>query len=159
MRIGELAAQTGLSNSRIRYYERIGLLKAVERMPNGYRRYLDEAVVILKLVVIAQDAGFTLEEIQTLVPDELSSWDHNLLAKTLGRKIAEIELQQAQLAASKAKLMAIADGIINRPEGLSCADNSKRVLSLVPINTLVDRYLSDVRAAIATFPIPTQKTP
>ena len=138
MKIGELAVQTGLSNSRIRYYERIGLLKAVERMPNGYRRYLEEAVVILKLIVIAQDAGFSLEEIQTLVPNDLSSWDHDLLAKTLSRKIAEIEVQQAQLAASKAKLLAIADGTANRPEGLSCADNSKRVLSLVPINTLGD---------------------
>ncbi|MBC9248354.1 MerR family transcriptional regulator [Paracoccus sp. 11-3] len=139
MKIGELAVQTGLSNSRIRYYERIGLLKAVERMPNGYRRYLEEAVVILNLIVMAQDAGFSLEEIQSLVPDDLSRWDHELLAQALSRKIAEIEVQQAQLAASKAKLLAITDGIANRPEGLSCADNSKRVLSLVPINTFEDR--------------------
>ncbi len=31
MKIGELAERTGLATSRIRFYERIGLLKSVER--------------------------------------------------------------------------------------------------------------------------------
>lgn len=133
MKIGELAAQTGLSSSRIRYYERIGLLKAVERMPNGYRVYLNDAIVILKLIVVAQEAGLSLDEIRSIVPDNLATWDHALLARVLARKIAEIDAQQARLSASKAQLMTIADGVANRPEGLDCAANAKRVLSLVSI--------------------------
>ena len=57
MKIGELSQRTGLSLSRIRYYERIGLLRVVERLPNGYRVYPENAVVILGLVLAAQDAG------------------------------------------------------------------------------------------------------
>ncbi|WP_375145378.1 MerR family DNA-binding transcriptional regulator [Vibrio parahaemolyticus] len=35
MKIGELAQKTGLAPSRIRFYERIGLLKTVTRKPMG----------------------------------------------------------------------------------------------------------------------------
>lgn len=38
MKIGERAARTGPTPSRIRFYERIGLLTSVERQANGYRR-------------------------------------------------------------------------------------------------------------------------
>lgn len=46
MKIGELAARSGLTSSRIRYYEQIGLLKPVGRRTNGYRSYGPEALVI-----------------------------------------------------------------------------------------------------------------
>ncbi|WP_081943015.1 MerR family DNA-binding transcriptional regulator [Cedecea neteri] len=35
MNIGELARMTGLNASRIRFYERVGLLKAIKRQSNG----------------------------------------------------------------------------------------------------------------------------
>lgn len=130
MKIGELSQRTGLSLSRIRYYERIGLLRVVERLPNGYRVYPENAVVILGLVLVAQDAGFTLEEMQMLVPRELASRDYDLLTATLARKIAEIEAEQARLAASKAQLLAITEAIAGRPDGIDCASNAERVLSL-----------------------------
>ena len=130
MKIGELSQRTGLSLSRIRYYERIGLLRVVERLPNGYRVYPENAVVILGLVLVAQDAGFTLEEMQMLVPRDLASWDHDLLTATLARKIAEIEAEQARLAASKAHLLAITKAMASRPDGIDCASNAERVMSL-----------------------------
>jgi Cd(II)/Pb(II)-responsive transcriptional regulator len=39
MRIGELAAATGVDAETIRYYERAGLLQPPTRRPNGYRAY------------------------------------------------------------------------------------------------------------------------
>jgi Cd(II)/Pb(II)-responsive transcriptional regulator len=39
MRIGELAASTGVDVENIRYYEREGLLAAPARQANGYRAY------------------------------------------------------------------------------------------------------------------------
>lgn len=135
MKIGALSAQTGLSCSRIRYYERIGLLKAVERLPNGYRVYLDEAVIILKMIVVAQAAGFTLEEMQKLIPPDLGSWDHDLLASTLAAKIAEIDAQQARLSEAKARLLTLVEGLTNRPSGMECAANTARVISLISTDT------------------------
>ncbi len=66
--IGEIARQAGIATSTIRYYERIGLLPPCKRV-SGKRRY--DASVLQKLGVIrlAQQAGFTIAEIQTLVHD------------------------------------------------------------------------------------------
>jgi MerR family transcriptional regulator, redox-sensitive transcriptional activator SoxR len=66
MRIGEVAEQAGVATSLIRYYERIGLLPAPERV-SGQRRY--DASVLRRLAVIdvAQRAGLSLQEIGELV--------------------------------------------------------------------------------------------
>ncbi len=68
MTIGEVAHKAGLRPSAIRYYERIGLLPKPQRT-SGQRRY--EVSILQKLGVIqmAQQAGFTMAEIQTLVHD------------------------------------------------------------------------------------------
>ncbi len=42
MNIGTLAKRSGLTPSRIRYYERAGILKTVQRKANGYRSYPEE---------------------------------------------------------------------------------------------------------------------
>lgn len=66
MRIGEVAERAGVATSQIRYYERIGLLPAPERV-SGQRRY--DAAVLRRLAVIdvAQRAGLSLDEIRTLI--------------------------------------------------------------------------------------------
>ena len=40
LRIGEVAAQSGVNVQTLRYYERRGLLEEPERRPSGYRTYL-----------------------------------------------------------------------------------------------------------------------
>lgn len=63
MRIGELAALTGVTNKTIRYYEDIGLLPSPRRSANDYRDYDDDAVDRLRFVRDAQATGLTLTEI------------------------------------------------------------------------------------------------
>jgi DNA-binding transcriptional MerR regulator len=58
MRIGELASRSGLSTSRIRFYEAEGLLNVVSRRANGYREYPADALTILGIIVGAQRTGF-----------------------------------------------------------------------------------------------------
>ena len=64
--IGEVAQRAGIRTSALRYYESIGLLPAPERV-NGRRRYDEGTVQLLKVVQLAQEAGFTVAEIQTLL--------------------------------------------------------------------------------------------
>jgi MerR family redox-sensitive transcriptional activator SoxR len=63
--ISEVARQIGLQPSAIRYYERIGLLPAAQRV-SGQRRY--DTTVLYRLAVIqrARQSGFTLGEIRRL---------------------------------------------------------------------------------------------
>lgn len=131
MNIGELAKRTGLTNSRIRFYERAGLLQTVDRRPNGYRTYPPEAVLVLELILTAQQAGFSLDEIRKLLPPGLDRWDHAALVEALRRKIADIEALEIRLKQSKAQLAALLSEIEAKPNDIDCAANARRVLSHV----------------------------
>lgn len=129
MKIGELAERTGLATSRIRFYERIGLLKAARRQANGYRSYPDDAVLALKLIATGQRAGFSLDELRALLPSDLASWEHDSLLDTLRHKVQDIEALQAQLAQSRAHLVELIAQIEAKPQDMDCAANARRVLS------------------------------
>jgi MerR family transcriptional regulator, redox-sensitive transcriptional activator SoxR len=70
MGIGAVASRAGVRPSALRYYERMGLLPRPGR-ENGRRRYdgeaLRKALERLAVVRVAQQAGFTISEIRTLL--------------------------------------------------------------------------------------------
>lgn len=66
MTIGELAAQSGMPASTIRYWERIGVLPKPIRI-SGQRRYAPDAVQRLAMLRLAQACGFRLEEMRHLL--------------------------------------------------------------------------------------------
>ena len=131
MNIGELAKRTGLTSSRIRFYERAGLLQTVDRRANGYRTYPPEAVLVLELITTAQKAGFSLDEIRKLLPPGLDHWDHAALIEALRRKVVDIEAMETCLKQSKAQLVALLADIEAKPDDMDCAANARRVLSHV----------------------------
>jgi len=67
MRIGEVAATSGVSIQAVRLYERLGLLKKAKRLPSGYRDYSTVAVACNRVIKRAQGQGFTLDEIKSLI--------------------------------------------------------------------------------------------
>jgi DNA-binding transcriptional MerR regulator len=128
MKIGELAKLSGLTASRIRFYESSGLIRSVERKANGYRDYGPEAVWILEIIAGAQNAGFSLEEIRNLLPVSTDAWRHDELLESLKRKVGEIEVLQKRLEQNKAQLLVVIEGIESKPEGLPCSENTQRLL-------------------------------
>ncbi|HEU4590173.1 MAG TPA: MerR family transcriptional regulator [Steroidobacteraceae bacterium] len=63
--IGQIAKQTGVPATALRYYEDAGILPAPARI-GGRRSYDARAVRHIDVLRFAQRAGFTLEEIRTL---------------------------------------------------------------------------------------------
>jgi MerR family redox-sensitive transcriptional activator SoxR len=63
MKTGELARRSGLNASAIRYYEKMGLLAAPQRI-GGQRRYPSDALDRVLLIRFATDMDFTLREIK-----------------------------------------------------------------------------------------------
>ncbi|MEM8988080.1 MAG: redox-sensitive transcriptional activator SoxR [Pseudomonadota bacterium] len=61
--IGRLAERTGLSVSAIRFYEKQGLISAM-RNSGGQRRFLKSDIRRLSFIMIAQQLGFSLEDIR-----------------------------------------------------------------------------------------------
>jgi MerR family redox-sensitive transcriptional activator SoxR len=64
--IGNVAERSGVPASTIRYYEQIELLPQAKRV-NGRRRYDDSILQRLGTIRLAQQAGFTIAEIQALL--------------------------------------------------------------------------------------------
>ncbi|TDC59249.1 MerR family transcriptional regulator [Micromonospora sp. KC207] len=67
MRIGELAARTGVSVRSLRYYEEQGLLTSL-RSPRGHRRYLEDQVERIRLIQRLFSAGLSSRTIVDLLP-------------------------------------------------------------------------------------------
>ncbi|KWI57773.1 MerR family transcriptional regulator [Burkholderia pseudomultivorans] len=128
MKIGELAKLSGLTASRIRFYEAEGLITAVERNANGYRDYAPEAVWMLEIIASAQNAGFSLDQIRTLLPLGAGNWQHDELVAALRRKVAEIENMQKRLEETREHLLAAIKSIEERPMDRTCSDRTQWVL-------------------------------
>jgi DNA-binding transcriptional MerR regulator len=67
MRIGELAAKTGVSVRALRYYEEQGLLVSV-RSASGQRHYADTAAERVELIQTLYAAGLSSKTIADLLP-------------------------------------------------------------------------------------------
>jgi len=98
--IGEVASQAGLRTSTIRYYEDVGVLPRPERT-HGHRRYSSHIFQQLALIQLAQAAGFSLAEIQTLV----SHFDENAPLGVRWRTLAEQKLAELDALISKVQGM------------------------------------------------------
>ena len=64
--IGEIARRTGIAVSAIRYYEEKGLIEPV-RTGGNQRRFLRSDIRRLSFILIAQQLGLTLEEIDAVM--------------------------------------------------------------------------------------------
>lgn len=63
----QLAKAAGVGAESLRFYERKGLLPQPKRAPSGYRLYPPEAVTRLRFIRNAQEIGFSLTEVASLL--------------------------------------------------------------------------------------------
>ncbi len=64
MRIAEAATLCGLSPDTIRYYEKSGMLPAIARGLDGYRRYSQENVNWLTILYWLRQTGMSMKVMQ-----------------------------------------------------------------------------------------------
>ena len=95
--IGRLAQAAAVNVETIRYYQRRRLLDQPSKPLGGHRRYAAEAVKRVRFIKRAQQLGFTLEEVKSLLllEDGQSCRETRLLAE---RKLALIEQRIHDLA-------------------------------------------------------------
>lgn len=96
--IGVVARMAGIKPSALRYYESIGLIPAPRRI-NRRRCYDAEVLQRIALVQLAQQAGFTIAEIQILLHGFAPDTPPAIRWQTLAcQKMTELDalIEQAQ---------------------------------------------------------------
>ncbi|WP_328582017.1 MerR family transcriptional regulator [Streptomyces sp. NBC_00370] len=109
MRIGELAARTGVSVRALRYYEEQDLL-ASDRSPSGQRHYPESAVERIELIQQLYAAGLTSKGIVELMPCVV---DGNATPELLARLSVErdrIDGHIAELVGARNRLDSVIEG-------------------------------------------------
>lgn len=94
-----------MTASRIRFYEKHGLVKGPKRSPNGYRAYGDTNIERLLAIRLCQELGLSLQEIKLFLPAdpaELLSCEYVLEAlkerlRAVDKHLAAMRDQKRQL--------------------------------------------------------------
>ncbi|WP_420013846.1 MerR family transcriptional regulator [Tateyamaria sp.] len=120
MKIGQLAEAAGVSTSRIRFYEKHGLVPAATRLENGYRDYPEAMVSRLRTITMSKALGFTLSEIRAFLPDDPS----DLIARDdvralLQTKLSNVDQQMTELKAIRQRVCDMI-AYFESPDGPSC---------------------------------------
>jgi MerR family Zn(II)-responsive transcriptional regulator of zntA len=112
--IGRLARRAKVNTDSIRFYERQGLLSPANKTDAGYRLYTEDAIRRLAFIKHAQQCGFSLAQIRSLL--QVHSGDPS--ARSIGYSIAEEKLGEIQktLAALRAMSDALSSLLASREE-------------------------------------------
>ena len=136
MKIGELAAATGLAPSAIRFYEQSGLLPAAQRAANGYRSYSVDAVERLRYIQLAQALGFTLDTLraglvtrgsQTKSKDQMQ----DEMLQRLDARLVEVDHMLATMRAQRKDLLAVRERLLATWATGECLDPAS--VQLTPV--------------------------
>lgn len=92
--IKEAEALTGISRQNIRYYEKMGLLNPKRDAGNGYRKYDEEDIERLKVILLFRKLDMPLEEIHKLLDHEID------LQQALDTQKAYLQKEQQKLEAA-----------------------------------------------------------
>jgi len=105
--IGQAAARTGLTVHTLRYYERAGLVPAVDRAGNGHRRYSEEDLAWIGFVKCLRSTGMPISDVQRYV--ELQQQGDATFAERL-------EIMESHRRKLKARIEELS-GFLTRVEG------------------------------------------
>ncbi len=95
--ISEVAAETGLTTSTLRYYEQEGLLREeVDRASSSHRRYSSEAVRWVAFITKLRSSGMPIRDIRRYA--ELAREGEHTTPERLALLVAHRERVREQLA-------------------------------------------------------------
>ncbi|HYO98687.1 MAG TPA: heavy metal-responsive transcriptional regulator [Pyrinomonadaceae bacterium] len=98
LRIGEVAAASGIGVEALRFYERRGLLGRPARTASGYRAYDASVLERLAFIKRAQAIGFSLDEIMGILETRGRGEAPCLEVRDAARrKLAELDKRLAEL--------------------------------------------------------------
>lgn len=108
-KISEFSRLSRVSLKTLRFYDQIGILKPADiDKETGYRFYAAEQLVTLNRILMYKDLGFTLQQIQQLLHEEMSIDQLQGIFRQKEREMERLlEEEQARLNRIKERLLSI----------------------------------------------------
>lgn len=126
--IGQLAKRASVNIQTIRFYEKKGILKPVERRESGYRLYDDECFKQLGFILRSKELGFSLQEISELLDLRFpSSQNCDAVKNKVHQKLADVRSKITQLKQLESTLKSLAQDCESRsiPDKCPIIENIK----------------------------------
>ena len=98
LKIGQLAARSGLTARNLRFYADAGVFGELPRSPKGYRLFPPEAIQWVRILKASQAAGFTLDEVKELLRalrQDSAPCAH--VREALGSKLSALEAKLSEI--------------------------------------------------------------
>lgn len=105
LKIGEIAARSGVSVDTVRYYERRGILPPPTRLPSGYRTYGAAAIGRIVVARRLRAVGMSIDEIAAA----LAAHDNG---RTCDSEVWRLEAVRDRIDAQIAQLAGLRDALI-----------------------------------------------
>ncbi|MGW0500547.1 heavy metal-responsive transcriptional regulator [Streptomyces sp. NPDC003007] len=110
MRVGDLAAVSGVTAKTLRFYEQGGLLPAPPRTAGGYRDYPQQTVKRVAFIRDAQGAGLSLAEIRSVLAlRDAGASPCAHVTVLVDRHLQDIDRRLAELRATRTALRGLAE--------------------------------------------------
>jgi DNA-binding transcriptional MerR regulator len=133
--IGELSRLVEIPSPTIRYYERLGLLLAPLRSPQGYRLYATDALERLLFIQSAKAFGLSLEEIKQLLDLQAAQTiPYATFKQMVQQHLRKLDLQIQELMTQRQNVAQRLDRIV---ESLPDRDFSSAELTQNPLLNLI----------------------
>ena len=98
MKIGDLAARSGVTVKTLRFYEEMGLLPSAGRSPGGYRLFADDSLRRLDFIRRLKSLGLSLEEVgRCLAVHDAGRLPCEEVHRQLRRQIALVDERMGEL--------------------------------------------------------------
>jgi len=118
MTISGTARRASVGVETIRYYERRGLIDQPEKPAQGYRRYPPETLDRLRFIRRAQELGFTLNEVRSLL--ELGDGSCSETEALARLKLHKVETRIRDLKAMRDVLKSLIDACEGNQRETGC---------------------------------------
>ncbi|MEV5962656.1 MerR family transcriptional regulator [Kribbella sp. NPDC051952] len=136
--IGEFARHGRVSVRMLRHYDAIGLLRpAYVDGATGYRSYTAGQLADLNRIVALKDLGFSLEQVRTMIVDEISPAE---LRALLTIRRAELETTVAESHARLAQVESRLRGIESERPAVDVVIKELPAVRLVGLTTTADSF-------------------
>lgn len=121
MKVTALAQAFGVKKDTVRFYTRIGLLRPLKSLENGYKFYDAKEQSRLKFILSARDLGFSIEDIKQIISEaDLGKTPCPTVRELIEKRLDETERRFIQMGKLRDRMRIAVASWDDMPDKVPC---------------------------------------